>query len=319
MKLFSIPILAALLSSCASETPQKNNEQASIQTSKVDSSDLTDPMIDENSNQSGGDGLTEENKNALKPYLQSNQITRLSNAVYSIGTSNSDINAIQSFETIVGITDTLKNIIIDGANYETVDENGEYYPFTLRTELASLEEVVPGFTNSCIAECTEYDCWFYLAPYLELAKKTNGSADDEFFEALSIGYGERMTTAHTFKAWFAQMWDYGGATLLGNGIHLDFLTKAKHYNENYQVGNKLMNKLIKSAYDDINHGIYMNSPEKVTEEMRAIIELKVFSEDKNENLSKFATQIENGNMENPNSGGSQLQFNCETGDCDFGG
>lgn len=317
MKYLIISILSLLLINCASETVEKEAQQAP----KSDSIAIVDTslVITVVEQPIVNIGLTDNDKQSLKPYLTSAQISRLNNAINTFETSTSDLEVIKAFSVILEVTDTLKNKITINPDYEKIDENEDYYPFTLQTELAGLEQTIPGFINTCIAECTEYNCSFELAPFIQKSKETEGQADDDFFEALSIGYGERMTTAHTFKAWFAQMWDYGGATLLGNDTHFIFLKKAQSYNATYHVANDILNDLIESAYEDIMHGIYMNDPIKVTKEIRKISALNVYSTENNEFLNNFATQIENGNYEIEQLGGRILQFNCETGNCDFGG
>lgn len=324
MKHLFYSILIYSLVSCGSDSSETNAEKPEqkdiVQDSTHTSKEIdTSAVIPQEIAPTIHYALTPEDVKSLKPYLKKPQITALNSVLKSFSTTSNDIDVIGAFQTLLELTDSLKNNVILYADYEAVDENGDYYPFTLQNELAGLELSVPGFINSCVAECTEYDCRFELSPFQERAKFTEGSADDEFFEALSIANGSNMTTAHQFREWFAQFWDYGGATFLGSEIHLSFLTKVKDYNSKYKVGNTILQNLVDNAFGDMQHGIYMNSPEKVAAELHKIISLEIYSPEENQTLLNLAAQIENKDYFYENCVGQKLQFNCETGDCDFGG
>lgn len=320
MKYLTLPFIAVALFSCTEESPENPNPAVEEQLNVTDTIVQVDTMQTETvTSPIVNNGLSEEDKTALKSHLKNNEIEMLTNAVATFNTTNNDLEVVQSFLTILAVTDTLKNEIIRNADYEMIDENDDYYPFTLQTELASLEQSIPGFLNSCVAECTEYDCRFELAELITKSKATSGTADDDFFEALSIANGENMTTAHQFRAWFAQFWDYGGATFVGSDIHLNFLNKAKNYKSKYELGNEILNNLVQDCYGDLSHGIYMNSPEMVAAELNKIIALNIFTAEENNELQSLASQIENNNFDYAHCVGGKLQFNCETGDCDFGG
>jgi hypothetical protein len=324
MKYLVTSILLYTLISCGSEKTESqldNLAQEEINVDSIISGSETDTttLVTPNIKPSISYSLSNEDLKSIKPYLNKAQISSLNEALKTFRTTEKDIEIIGAFQTILQLTDSLKNNVIANANYEIIDENEDYYPFTLQTELSGLEHAIPGFMNTCVAECTEYDCSFELSPFLERANETLGNADNEFFEALHIANGERMTTANQFKAWFAQFWDYGGATFMGSEIHLKFLKKVKDYNAKYQTGNDILNSIVQDAYVDIQHGIYMNSPEKVASEMYKIITLNIFTPEQNAVLNKLANQIDKGDFTYANCVGGTLQFNCETGDCDFGG
>jgi hypothetical protein len=263
--------------------------------------------------------LTETDKKSLGKYISKAEIKSLEIALDSYSNTDSDTVVIASFLQILEVTDTLKDHIIAKADYSFEDENGDYYPFNLQTELASLEKSIPGFRHSCIAECTEYDCIFNLSDFKSRTLQTKGVADDEFFEILNIAESDYMTTAHQFRAWFAQMWDYGGASLLGSGIHKEFLEKSQNYMSKYNLGRDLLKSLQMEAYGDMQHGVYMNSAKVVAKELKEIFTMNVFSAEENEKLIQLFMKIKTEDYNQENVIGGILQFDCETGDCNFGG
>ena len=321
MKYLILLILVALISSCESESEVNDtNTKEKVEDSLVLETAIDTTFIEQKDTiVMPNYELTDADKKSLKSYLTKNQILALSNELNTFNTSEIDTVIINSFIEILRITDTLKNHLIATADYEMIDENDDYYPFNLQTELAGLEKAIPGFINSCVAECTEYDCHYQLAPFISRSKLTIGIADDEFFELLTTSSGDYFTTAHQFRAWFAQMWDYGGASLLGSDIHLDYLKNSQDFITRYSNGNKLLKRLQNEAYGDALHGIYMNHSIKVGKELKAIMDLKIYTSEENAKLNELYMKIISGDYTKGDGVGRKLQFDCETGDCDFGG
>ena len=320
MKYLILLILAVLITSCGSESENANQKTHEKENDTLHLDTIVDTItIEVDTVVMPNYELTESDKKSLKNYLTKNQILALSSALNSFNTSEIDTVIINSFIEILRITDTLKNHLIATADYETIDENEDYYPFNIQTELAGLEKSIPGFINSCVAECTEYDCHFQLAPFISRSILTTGTADDEFFELLTISSGDYLTTAHQFRAWFAQMWDYGGASLLGSDIHLEFLINSQKYMTKYNNGNKLLLSLQDEAFGDALHGIYMNHSIKVGKELKAIMDLKIYTPEQNAKLNELYMKVISGEFNMENVVGGRLQFDCEKGNCDFGG
>ncbi len=324
MKLIYILALALIMINCASEAKeQKDNSKT--ENDSISEVDTVNIIVDVDSSVIEKDSIvppvqmTDSDKKSLKKYLSSAEVKKLDAALNSLNNSEIDSVIINSFLSILQITDSLKYQVIQKSDYEAVDENGDYYPFNLQSELAGLEKSIPGFTNSCVAECTEYDCRFELGPYVQRAKETTGQADDEFFKLLILANGEYMTTAHQFRAWFAQFWDYGGASFLGSNIHFEFLQKSQAFLAKHDINSNLLLSLQQEAFGDVQHGIYMNSSVKASKELNDIINLNVFTPEENDQLKQLMIKMVSKDFFCENCVSQKLQFDCETGNCDFGG
>lgn len=253
----------------------------------------------------------------LLNYLGDTTIKRFDDVCVALAEAKLDTSLLVAFEELHDLSANLKQVIYENANYSKVVD-GQEFPFYLQTELSFMEEAVPGFINSCEAECTEYDIAFDLSVYKEKAGKTEGELDDDFFDLLSFAHNEQLYLGSRFKIWFAQVGDYIGASLIGDKSHLKFLVKAKEYLSKSDYGIRFVNELMEDAFYDIFHGIYMYSPEEVVEELKEIIALTVFTVEQNKQLQEYIKKIESGDY-SCECLGDKMQFNCETGECDFGG
>ncbi len=91
-------------------------------------------------------------------------------------------------------------------------------------DLFWLKEAIPGYIPQLAAEGTLY---YLFQDYNKMdlqAKKTNGLDDDNYLD-LCLMVHAYDSVEHFFPAWFLQTWDYGGNSLLGQGIHLRILKK----------------------------------------------------------------------------------------------
>lgn len=98
-------------------------------------------------------------------------------------------------------------------------------------DLFWLEQAMPGYVSQLVAEGTLY---YLFQDYQKLGKKaqqTQGLDDDNFFDLCTMVHAFD-SVEHFFPAWFLQTWDYGGNSLLGQGVHLRILQKMETLHAN---------------------------------------------------------------------------------------
>lgn len=180
------------------------------------------------------------------------------------------------------------------------------------SDLENLEGELGPIVFSCVAECTEMDFIYNQKQLEEKAKTTNGQSDDDFI-ALSIfndgDYG--CYSCWSWKSWFYPTWDLGGSSLLGEGIMLESIRMYMDFIDKYD-NFEIEMKTIKDNYVDElgwTHS-YMYSQEKVLAEYEEIFNLNLFSGEDLQKIMDTKTKIE--------AEDSEIQFDCETGDCSYG-
>lgn len=92
-------------------------------------------------------------------------------------------------------------------------------------DLFWVEESLPGYETALVAEGTIYYLFRNFKTFRKIAAKTTGKEDDDFIE-LNLKVHATDSVEYFFPAWYLQTWDYGGHSLLGQGIHLDVLKEA---------------------------------------------------------------------------------------------
>jgi len=140
-------------------------------------------------------------------------------------------------------------------------------------DLFWLEQAFPAYQPTLVAEGTVYYLFADYRDWLEQARRTEGSEDDEFV-SIALDLFPHDSIAHFYPAYFLQTWDYGGHSLLGRGIHLDILSKL---NTAYQKGQSAFAPAIRSMTRSIIQDItnvdnsYWEDQSAITEEMQAIL------------------------------------------------
>jgi hypothetical protein len=311
-----------LFTSCGSEEIKstKTTTDKTIVTQTInDSIEVTEPTATVDTNQveiisdvdfSYSYLMTEE-VNLLKSYLLESNIQFLDYTLVNLSEARSDTSVISNFLNLISLTDLFKDSVINSKGY--LD------PMTAEEKFAILPDAIMGFKNSCIAECTEYDSSLDMEIFYALADKTTGSLDNDFFELIKIMDGQRYTSSHNFKNWFGQVWDYGGATLLGDSTHYNFLSKAQILQSKTTLGDTFIERYIGECAEDMLHGIYMYSPEAVLTEIEMILDLNIIDIVLEGKIKELKSQIFSKNYTCENCVGGKLQFSCESENCDFGG
>lgn len=91
-------------------------------------------------------------------------------------------------------------------------------------DMSWLSFVLPGFDVELVAEATQYYLLANFKTFAQKASKTSGKADDDYFAYAQDIYPYDGQEGF-FYSWFEQTWDYGGDSLLGQGKHLNSLSK----------------------------------------------------------------------------------------------
>lgn len=94
-----------------------------------------------------------------------------------------------------------------------------------------------GLEPTCVAECTTAAFGLNLDEFRAIATRTTTTADDDFFALLQNYYpyvsvidGEPWG----WPAYFRRTWDYGGYSLLGEGLHLELLVQMDDYLQKHE-------------------------------------------------------------------------------------
>lgn len=91
-------------------------------------------------------------------------------------------------------------------------------------DLFWLEQVMPAFQPTLVAEGTAYALFADFREWSDKAGRTEGRSDDAFFR-VAIQHFPEDSVAYFYPVYFLQTWDYGGHSLLGRGHHLHLLTE----------------------------------------------------------------------------------------------
>lgn len=115
-------------------------------------------------------------------------------------------------------------------------------------DLFWIEEAMPGYETALVAEGTVYYLFQNLKDFQKITNKTSGSEDDDFLNLL-LKVHAADSIEYFYPAWFLQTWDYGGHSLLGQGIHLDILQTA---DITLKKSNMFIAEIIKIKEDIVN-------------------------------------------------------------------
>lgn len=117
-------------------------------------------------------------------------------------------------------------------------------------DLFWLEQAMPGYVPQLVAEGTLY---YLFQDYQKMEKKaqqTQGLDDDNFIDLCTMVHAFD-SVEHFFPAWFLQTWDYGGNSLLGQGVHLRILQKM----ETLQANGNAFDQEVAAIKEDWLHDI----------------------------------------------------------------
>ncbi len=337
MKRVIFGALAIILVACGGEEPTQDNQQSEgSETARFDSVgvdsveviedtiviDTLPEPIDYTAYLNAPQYFMVEEISILKNYFTDSLIWAYDHCIVTLEEADTDTAFLKAYTGALELKLAL-SMHIQELNLFNENREGSYYPDFVINDLAPVDNQTMGFFGTCVAECTEFDFTFSLTDFENKAASTMGEMDDIFITLLSSADGEYGGDAMGWMTWFARMWDYGGAVQMGTGRIESFLKSSKAFMEAHDMANTFpkINDLLlqyrRNALGDITHGIYMQSAELVSGELDRIIEEHLF-ENELEKMVNWNNKIKAGDYQCECVGGS-MQFDCETGDCDFGG
>lgn len=136
-----------------------------------------------------------------------------------------------------------------------------------------LKSAMPGYEVAIVAEGTAYYLFADFRQWQEKAAQTPDQADDDFVALMQMLYPPDGVE-HFFPVWFMQTWDYGGESLLGQGIHEKVLVRMDEVLSKSEV----FAESIKALKDDLIEDIagertkFQYAAQQVLDELTRIID-----------------------------------------------
>ena len=170
------------------------------------------------------------------------------------------------------------------------------------------------YLTDCVAECTEFRYSYNIKALKKLAAQTEGKNDDNFFDLLLLAEGEIGGRSGGWYNFFEQTWDYGGGSLLGDGLCLDFLTKSWNQMQKSDLFKKDLASVREICFMNMGHPIYMSSQKDVIAELNKVLESNSITEKEKVLVMQILTDVKKGKSRD-----TSIQFACKGKDCDWGG
>ena len=176
-------------------------------------------------------------------------------------------------------------------------------------DLFWLKEIFPGFVPQLVAEGTAYYLFADYTFWWNLSQKTSAKEDDQFIGLQLLAYPED-SIEYFYPAWTIQTWDYGGHSLLGQGIHHSML-KALVKNWTAESPFKAsLNQFKDQLVQDMTNAsvTYWEPKEKIIKELDSILsqDLAIFTQN-----DLIAIQTRRKHFEDPEANG--LETNHKAG------
>lgn len=186
--------------------------------------------------------------------------------------------------------------------------------FEAMTKLQVMEKTML-FEATCAAECSIFYMCYNFKNLQKLAKYTKGTADDNFMSLKIMAEGDYGSHEPTWLNFFERTWDYGGGSLLGNGLNYQFLKTSSEASKQSSLFKKDIELLRARAIQDLQHPIYMSKKDKVLAELTQILNTNILSSKEKQTLLEFKLSLEDPAKD------QEFQFNCSDPDqnCDWGG
>ncbi len=242
----------------------------------------------------------EEEQEILKKYITKDWIDTLSDNMYGFADAKTDDEFEKAFWEAKRIMAALEKHIGEEVDGYAVSEY-----------LSVMDSVMSPYKAVCAGECTIFRYVFSIKALREIAEKTKGKGDDRFCDLILLAAGEQGGRAEGYYNFFVRTWDYGGAVVLGNDFCFDFLNKSWKHIQNTPLFRKHVMAVRSICISNMSHPIYMQKKEKVLQEISKILDAKILTIEESELVKALKTKIENSV--------DGLQFDCENGNCNFGG
>ena len=163
-------------------------------------------------------------------------------------------------------------LVLRDTMVEVMEENILTVDYEKIADLYWLEQAMPGYRVQLAAEGTIYYLFNDYSFFQKKALATRGKEDDGmaklFFSVFAVDSVE-----HFFPAWFLQTWDYGGSSLLGQGVHFEILQKMEESGKS-SIFQKEIDDLRERLIQDIaGPGVsYWESKKRILDELDKILD-----------------------------------------------
>jgi len=171
-------------------------------------------------------------------------------------------------------------------------------------DLFWLGEVCPGYAPQLVAEGTAYHLFEDYRQWLQKARQTHESDDDELIQLFISAFPED-SIAYFFPVWTIQTTDYSGHSLLGRGRHLFLLRQVQTLLARSKRFEPEITALKADLLNDMTQAgvTYWESREKIIAELDAILaaDFSFWSP-----ADKIALQTRRNQLERPEDYGIQV-------------
>ncbi len=139
-------------------------------------------------------------------------------------------------------------------------------------DLFWLREAIPGFIPQLVAEGTLYHLFADYRAWHTQAEGTPENTDDAFFQ-LCLDMFPDDGIEYFYPVWFLQTWDYGGHSLLGRSLHLQFLQQLSAQNQADNPFLAELDRIRQMIIDDISapHITYYEPAAAIVSELETIL------------------------------------------------
>ena len=260
--------------------------------------------------------LTDEQSLLMEKYFEPVLLDRIDEYVHAYNS----IETAQDFEKNYRDGKALFNELYDALGtpktsyLQELAAKEEYWdPIAILDELQQMNGLIGPVEISCAAECTDLDFYFDLAKMAEKAKVSADKADDDFMALVIFIEGSEYGYAGYpgFKTWYVQTWDYGGYSMLGNGVFSEAVERVMKFEKNHALFQDEMvlfrRDFVQSLVWELTYGL---SRDKVLNEFDDLLGSGYFTDEEKAEIKTVYEKIK--------SGDETLQFDCETGDCVYG-
>lgn len=235
-------------------------------------------------------------KKRLAGFLGKDLAQEIGNYQTAIRNANTDKKLATAYRQGVEITAKIHDV------FENKFPEPSTFQKNKQPDLRWLETSMPLFHLGSAAEGTVYHFYQDYKAFQKKAKKTKGSADDDFVELKFLLF-DQDSLEYFFPSYFMQTWDYGGHSLLGEGKHLKILKKANEIlANNPSIFDKEINEIKNALIHDMTASPegYWYEKSKILSEFDAVLrsELGILTKKDLIALNEQRKRLENPQVSN---------------------
>lgn len=204
-----------------------------------------------------------------------------------------------AYTLIHSLTNTLKRYVLEER------QAGKSEPLK---PMAWFQKVAKGLEVATVYQGAAYAVFFDYQDLHDHAQQTEGSRDDDFVTLLESCYNP-----HTYLTkWEKLKSDFLGCNVVGKGFYKDIFMAIDTVLEKDSLFHKQIANLHSHLIRDLAHKPYFcYSKTEVLQELNFVLKESKFLSARNQaSLAQIVAQIKDNEIEN-------LQFECETKDCDY--